>query len=117
MMVLLGIVYPAYSPRYLYRAMDRGGNTIESMHSAKRDFRAEKRPFEKVMRADHQRLLFSINADQNAAYPDAFTSPEDEKGLPTGCKLRRVKYLKKRNRARPLLDQKEGAGVTMFPVI
>ena len=46
-----------------------------------------------MMRADHRRLPFSISVNKNAAYPDAFTSSQDEKVLPQDCKLRRVKYL------------------------
>jgi transposase-like protein len=45
------------------------------------------------MRADHRRLPFSISVDKNAAYPEAFTSSQDEKILPKDCTLRRVKYL------------------------
>src|SRR5437762_8863414 len=46
-----------------------------------------------MMRADHRSLPFSINVDKNAAYPEAFTSSQDEKVLPEDCTLRRVKYL------------------------
>jgi len=46
-----------------------------------------------MMRADHRRLPFSISVDKNAAYPEAFTSSQDEKILPKDCQLRRVKYL------------------------
>ncbi len=81
------------SCKYLYRAVDKEGNTIEFMLSAKRDISAAKRFFKKMMRADHRRLPFSISVDKNAAYPDAFTSSQDEKILPHDCKLRRVKYL------------------------
>src|ERR1041384_8819761 len=79
--------------KYLYRALDKEGNTIEFMLSAKRDVSAAKRFFKKLMRADHRRLPFSISVDKNAAYPDAFTSSQDEKIIPQDCKLRRVKYL------------------------
>jgi transposase, IS6 family len=81
------------SCKYLYRAVDKEGNMIEFMLSAKRDVAAAKRFFKKMMRADHRRLPFSISVDKNAAYPDAFTSSQDEKVLPKDCALRRVKYL------------------------
>jgi transposase, IS6 family len=81
------------SCKYLYRAVDKGGNTIEFMLSAKRDVSAAKRFFKKMMRADHRRLPFSISVDKNAAYPEAVTSSQNEKVLPKDCILRRVKYL------------------------
>src|SRR5437763_2064929 len=79
--------------KYLYRALDKEGNTIEFMLNAKRDIPAAKRFFKKMMRADHRRLPFSISVDKNAAYPDAFTTSQEEKILPKDCTLRRVKYL------------------------
>lgn len=79
--------------KYLYRAVDKEGNTIEFMMSAKRDVSAAKRFFKKMMRADHRRLPFSISVDKNAAYPEAFISSQDECFVPKDCKLRRVKYL------------------------
>jgi transposase-like protein len=79
--------------KYLYRALDKEGQTIEFMLSAKRDIAAAKRFFKKVMRSDHRRLPFSISVDKNAAYPDAFAAAQEEKVLPVDCRLRRVKYL------------------------
>jgi transposase-like protein len=81
------------SCKYLYRAVDKEGNTIEFMLSAKRDVSAAKRFFKKLMRAEHRRLPFSISVDKNAAYPEAFSTSQEERIVPKDCKLRRVKYL------------------------
>src|ERR671913_1387194 len=79
--------------KYLYRAVDKEGATIEFMLSAKRDVPSAKRFFRKVMRADHRRLPFTIGTDKHASYPEAFAASVKEKVLPSDCKLRRVKYL------------------------
>jgi transposase, IS6 family len=81
------------SCKYLYRAVDKQGSTIEFMLSAKRDVSAAQRFFKKMMRADHRRLPFSISVDKNAAYPEAFSASQEERIVPMDCKLRRVKYL------------------------
>ncbi len=79
--------------KYLYRAVDKEGNTIECMLNAKRDVSAAKRFFKKIMRADHRRLPFSISADKHASYPNAFACSQEERVLPKDCTLRRTKYL------------------------
>jgi IS6 family transposase len=60
--------------KYLYRAVDSAGCTIEFMTGAKRDVSAAKRFFRKVMRADHRRLPFTIGTDKHAFYPEAFAT-------------------------------------------
>ncbi len=79
--------------KYLYRALDKEGNTIEFMLSAKRDISAAKRFLKKMMRADHRRLPFSISVDKHASYPEAFAASREEKVLPFDCRLRRTTYL------------------------
>ncbi len=60
--------------KYLYRAVDSVGCTIELMLSAKRDVSAAKRFFKKLMRADHRRLPFTVGTDKHASYPEAFAT-------------------------------------------
>jgi transposase-like protein len=79
--------------KYLYRAVDSAGDTIEFMLSAKCDVSAAKRFFKKLMRADHRRVPFTIGTDKHASYPESFATSVEEKVLPSGCKLRRVRYL------------------------
>jgi IS6 family transposase len=79
--------------KYLYRAVDQEGQTIEFMLSARSDVSAAKRFFKKIMRADHRSLPFSISVEKNASYPEAFSTSQAERIVPKDCKLRRVKYL------------------------
>jgi IS6 family transposase len=74
----------------LYRAVDKEGQTIEFMLSAKRGVSAAKRFFKKMMRAEHRRLSFSISVDKNAAYPEAFSTSQVEQIVPRDCKLHRT---------------------------
>lgn len=79
--------------KYLYRAIDSHGQTMEFMLSAKRDVLTAKRFFKKLMRSAHRRLPFTIGTDKHASYPEVFSASVKEKVLPPDCKMRRVKYL------------------------
>ena len=79
--------------KYLYRAVDSAGCTIEFVLSAKRGVSAAKRFFKKLTRADHRRSPFTIGTDKHASYPEAFAASVKGKVLPSDCKPRRVKCL------------------------
>jgi transposase, IS6 family len=79
--------------KYLYRAVDSNGNTLEFMLSGKRDKLAAKRFFKKVLKAKHTQKPRVINVDKNAAYPLAMSELKQEGILDTECKLKQKKYL------------------------
>ena len=82
--------------KYLYRAVDSDGNTLDFMLNAKRDKKAAKRFFKKVLKARHNRQPRVINVDKNAAYPPAIKELKSEKMLEEKSELRQVKYLNNR---------------------
>ena len=79
--------------KYLYRAVDSEGNTLDFMLSARRNKRAAKRFFKKVIKARHNRQPRVINVDKNAAYPPAIEELKAEKVLEEKSDIRQVKYL------------------------
>ena len=79
--------------KYLYRAVDSEGNTLEFMLSAKRDARAAERFFRKTLKASHNQSPRVINVDKNAAYPKAIDELKAEKTVPETSELRQNKYL------------------------
>jgi transposase, IS6 family len=79
--------------KYLYRAVDSTGQTIDFMLSAKRDKRAAKRFFRKMLKAAKYQSPRVINVDQNKAYPPAFEELKNEGVLATTSELRQCKYL------------------------
>ncbi|MGH2415191.1 MAG: IS6 family transposase [Microcystaceae cyanobacterium] len=79
--------------KYLYRAVDSEGNTLEFMLSAKRDKKAAKRFFSKALKAKHNQQPRVVNVDKNAAYPPAFKELKQEESLNKDSELRPIKYL------------------------
>ena len=79
--------------KYLYRAVDSTGQTIDFMLSAKRDARAAKRFFRKMLKASKHQSPRVINVDQNKAYPPAVEELKEEGILSIAAQLRRCEYL------------------------
>jgi IS6 family transposase len=79
--------------KYLYRAVDSAGNTLDFMLSAKRDGKAATRFFRKVLKAQHTQTPRVINVDKNAAYPVAMEALKEDETLAETTELRQVKYL------------------------
>ena len=73
--------------RYLYRAVDSTGQTIDFLLTAKRDKAAAKRFFRKALRCPRNVSPRVITVDKNRAYPAAFQEWQcckDLRGLKAG---------------------------------
>jgi len=81
--------------KYLYRAVDKHGDTVEFYFSAHRDQLAAARFFKKALNSSHNSTPRVINVDQNPAYLAAFESAQSA-GYFLQTKLRQVKYLNNR---------------------
>lgn len=79
--------------KYLYRAVDSLGNTLDFLLSAKRDATAAERFLRKTLNAAHTQEPRVINVDKNAAYPPAIDNLKAEEQLTATTELRQVKYL------------------------
>lgn len=91
--------------KYLYRAVDSQGNTLDFLLTAKRDALAAKRFFRKTLQATHTQEPRVINVEKNAAYPKAIDDLKTKKELSQKVELRQCKYLNNRALARPPLHQ------------
>jgi len=74
--------------RYLYRAVDSQGNTLDFLLTARRDAAAAKRFFCKMSKAVHTQTPRVITVDKNPAYPKAINELKAKKELPKKVKLR-----------------------------
>ena len=79
--------------QYLYRAVDSQGNTLDWMLSAKRDKKAAKRFFKKMLGNAHCKLPRVINTDKAKAFPPAFEEAQAEGIIPKKTKHRSQKYM------------------------
>jgi len=78
---------------YLYRAVDKFGQTIDFLLSAKRDAPAAKRLFRKALAQPHTVNPRTITVDKNPAYPKAVAELKRDGELWLRSKPRQVKYL------------------------
>jgi len=79
--------------RYLYRAVDSTGQTIDWLLTAKRDAASAKRFFRKTLLDPSNLQPRVINVDKNRAYPTAVEELKAEGTLRRRCRLRLCKYL------------------------
>ena len=79
--------------KYLYRALDSAGQTIEFLLTAKRDKAGAKRFLVKAIEASGNSMPRVMNADKNPAYPAAVEELKAESLIPRRVELRQCKYL------------------------
>jgi transposase-like protein len=79
--------------KYLYRALDSTGQTIEFLLTAKRDMAAAKRFLAMAIYASGNPMPRVMNVDKNPAYPAAVKALKDDGSIPSRVALRQCKYL------------------------
>ena len=79
--------------RYIYRAIDKHGNTLDWMLSIHRSKKSAKRFFKKVLGNQHVKNPRIINVDKSPTFPAALTELKEENDFPANAKLRPIKYL------------------------
>ena len=101
---------------YLYRAVDKCGQTTDFLLSAKRDAAAAKRFFRKALGQPHTVNPRTITVDKNPSYPKAVAEMKNDAELWRRSRLRQVKYLNNiveqdhraiKRRTRPMLGFKD----------
>jgi transposase, IS6 family len=79
--------------KYLYRALDSTGQTIDFLLTAKRDMAAAKRFLRSAIEASGNAMPRVMNVDKNPAYPAAMEALKAEGLVPRRVALRQCKYL------------------------
>ncbi|CAA9590364.1 Transposase [uncultured Synechococcales cyanobacterium] len=79
--------------KWLYRALDKHGDTLDFLLTAKRDAIAAKRFCRNTLHARSSSTPWVINADKHKAYPPALAALQEDKRLPQSSELWQNKYL------------------------
>jgi len=79
--------------RYLYRAVDSTGQTIDFLLTFKRDAVAAKRFFRRALAHSGNLTPRVINVDKNRAYPVAVEDLKQDGTIRQSCRLRQCKFL------------------------
>jgi len=79
--------------RYLYRAVDSTGATVEFWFSAERDAAAAKQFFQKALQASGHPRPRVITVDGNPSYPKVIAELKQERKLGRRCRCRTCPYL------------------------
>ena len=79
--------------KYLYRAVDSDGDTVDFILSSKRDKKAAKRFFKKALSSNHNQITRVITVDKNPAYLPAIDELKNEKNLSKNVEIRQTRYL------------------------
>ena len=79
--------------KYLYRALDSTGQTIDFLLTARRDMAAAKRFLCRAIDASGNAMPRVMNVDKNPSYPAAVEALKAEGSLPGRVALRQCKYL------------------------
>ena len=79
--------------RYLYRAVDSSGATLDFLLSAKQDAEAAKRFLAKALGRPNHPAPRVINTDGHGAYPPAVRRLKEEGALDENCRHRVGRYL------------------------
>ncbi len=81
---------------YLYRAIDKEGNTLDWMLSVNRNKKSAKRFFKILFSNLHTHNPRVINVDKSPAFPPALSELQAENEVPKKTKLRAIKYMNNR---------------------